>query len=239
MLNINILFKDKLGLFLYSIACAFLIMLGTWQIYRYGEKTSYIENTYKNIQLPPKEVQQLAHEFPVFSKIYLEGKMLGDKAMWLYRRHPAAKNKDGAYLIIPVEDTYGNIFLSVIGWVLKANHGKLLKEIKANNKIGVTGLLLPSEQNSMFLPKNDYKNKICFTLDVAEISENMGLKMNPNSLAVLKLDNKFEAQIVPITAEMMVKIKNDHLEYAITWYGLAVVLSVIYYLYMNKKYKND
>lgn len=229
MLNINILLKDKLGLFLYSIACLFLIMLGTWQVYRYGEKTNYIENTYKNIQLPPKEVQQLAQEFSVFSKIYLEGKMLGDKAMWLYRRHPAAKNKDGAYLIVPVEDTHGNIFLSVIGWVLKDNQEKLLKEIQ-NNNIGVTGLLLPSEQNSVFLPKNDYKNKICFTLDVAEIANNIGLKMNPNSLAVLNIDNKFDTQIVPITAEMMVKIKNDHLEYAITWYGLAVVLSVIYYL---------
>jgi surfeit locus 1 family protein len=214
-------------------------MLGTWQIYRYGEKTSYIENTYNNIQLPPKEVQQSAQDFPIFSKIYLEGKVLRDKAMWLYRRHPAAKNKDGAYLIVPVEDIHGNIFLSVIGWVLKDNQEKLLKEIAANSKIGVTGLLLPSEQNSMFLPKNDYKNKICFTLDVKEIAENIGLKMNANSLAVLKLDNKFETQIVPITAEMMVKIKNDHLEYAITWYGLAVALSLIYYLYMNKKYKND
>ena len=38
----------------------------------------------------------------------------------------------------------------------------------------------------------------------------------------------------PLTSTYLNVIRNDHLEYAITWYSLAGFLSIIYFLY-NKK----
>ena len=45
------------------------------------------------------------------------------------------------------------------------------------------------------------------------------------------LDGDAGPEGYPVPRGLTVKLPNDHLQYAITWYALAVVLFVIYFLY--------
>jgi surfeit locus 1 family protein len=40
---------------------------------------------------------------------------------------------------------------------------------------------------------------------------------------------------LPIGGQTRIQLKNDHLEYAITWYSFAVILVVIYFLFHYRR----
>ena len=229
--------KNRVSSIIVVFSFCVLVTLGTWQMLRLEEKKSYIKNVFLSLSNPTFE-NQLNQNLPVYSKIQISGEIELDKYMWLYRRHPLAKYKDGAYLMVPIIDNKGDNFLAILGWVEKKNHERMIEEIKHKKHITLTGLLLNSEENSILLPRNDYKNKICFTVDVKEIAGEMGMNLAQMFLAALDLKNEFSVPILQISSEMMIKVKNDHLEYAATWYGLALSLLLIYYIVLKKKEKN-
>jgi surfeit locus 1 family protein len=40
---------------------------------------------------------------------------------------------------------------------------------------------------------------------------------------------------LPVGGQTRIELPNDHLQYAITWYSLAVALAVIWYLYNRRR----
>lgn len=214
-----------------------LISLGLWQLKKLEFKKQYIKSVYNGISKPPVDIDSLS-ELQEYKNVVVKGEFLIDKTQFLYRRHPIAKYEDGSYVLVPIKTEKGSIYLVVLGWVAKKNHDSLLKEIHGKQNIELSGLLIPQERNSIFIPKNDYTKKIIFTMDVEEIDGEIGTEKRKFFLATLNIKDKLDTQILPITSSMMVKVKNDHFEYAITWFSLAVALCFIFSFYMKKVMKN-
>ncbi|NBU53046.1 MAG: hypothetical protein EBS33_01520 [Alphaproteobacteria bacterium] len=84
-----------------------------------------------------------------------------------------------------------------------------------------------------FLDDNDEKNNIWFTLDLQEASQKLGITKKDFYLMQVNSTNLPDGAF-PLTSTYLNVIRNDHLEYAITWYSLAGFLCIIYFLY-NKK----
>lgn len=235
---IKVFFEHKLSSLIVLLFFVIFLTLGSWQIYRYQEKTKYIETIYSSLKEEPIEINEDAKLTP-FSNITISGEMLIDKYFWLYRRHPLAKQQDGAYLAVPLRDDYNHIFLVILGWVEKSKQADMIKEIMSlDKKLIVTGLLLNSERNSIFIPENDYKNRVYFTMSIPDISNKLDVKLEEYFIAMLQANNKFDTQILPISPDMMIKVKNDHIEYATTWYAIAMSLMLIYYILLKRKNKN-
>jgi len=231
--------KDNILNILFLIALAIFVYLGCWQLYRLDAKNKYISEVFKAISGQAKTIDDIDHKISLYDKIKVTGRFLDDKAIWLYRRHPAAKYEEGAYLAIPVEDRSGRVFLSLLGWVKNNDQLSILEEISKKKEVEISGILLFSEEQSMFIPKNDYMNKICFTLDIPEISAEMNIDLHEYFVAALSMHKIFKTKIYDITPDMMIKIRNDHLEYAATWFGLAAVLCYMYYYICSKRRKNE
>ena len=81
------------------------------------------------------------------------------------------------------------------------------------------GYLRPSEQGGAFTPDNRPDRSEWFTADI------------PTLAAALNLDHVRPWRVVAGTPPAL---PNDHLQYAITWYSLGVILIVIYLLARRK-----
>ncbi len=230
--------KNNIFFIFFSVTFVILIYLGSWQLYRLNAKNTYIDSVFKSIEEPVKTIDSIDQKNALYSKIGVKGVFLIEKAMWLYRRHPGAKYEDGAYLIIPIQDSKNRVFLSLIGWVKNNDKESILQEINERKEADINGILLFSEDQSVLLPRNDYKNKICFTLDVSEIAREMNLTLHEYFIAALSTQKMFKTKIYDITPNMMIKVRNDHLEYAATWFGLAAVLCYIYYYICLRRYED-
>ena len=93
--------------------------------------------------------------------------------------------------------------------------------------------MIKIEEKRIFIPDNDEKNNIWFTLDLQEASQKLGITKKDFYLMQVNSTNLPDGAF-PLTSTYLNVIRNDHLEYAITWYSLAGFLCIIYFLY-NKK----
>jgi len=96
------------------------------------------------------------------------------------------------------------------------------------------------EQRGPFIPDNDIKANMWFWWDVPGMLEStampLGAKPVPFVLHVLPAEggNGFPR---PVT--LQAALRNNHLQYAITWFGLALALAVIAGLFVSGQMKNS
>lgn len=224
--------KEKISLFFFVICLFILCSLGGWQFLRHTSKTEYINDIINNLDTRSRDFNDI-RSHNMHSKVYLEGSVDYINYFWLYRRHPLAKNIDGAYLVAPIFTKHGS-YLSILGWYSNDKREEILKEISKMSSIKFDGIILESEKLSRLVPSNDYKKRILFTLNISDISNTESMDYGDFFIASINSNEIFKTKHIPITPTMMVNIKNDHLEYSATWFGLAIVLCIIYYLYIKK-----
>ena len=83
----------------------------------------------------------------------------------------------------------------------------------------VTGVLRAPQRGGAFVPDNDPVKGDWFRIDPAAMGAALGLE---------------RVRTWWVQTSPLVPIANDHLQYAITWYSLAVILIVIYLLARRK-----
>jgi surfeit locus 1 family protein len=210
---------------------AVLIGLGTWQVERLAWKRDLLEQFARAeaepaLPLPPGEKALL---LPPFAKVRVAGRFRDDLAV-LY----AAQGRDtlqgsvmGAQLVVPMERDGAEPVLVERGWVksgapLPDDHG--ITEIE--------GYIRPGDTASWFSAADDVAGRHFYTLDPQAIGRALGLAhVAPFTIVALGPEPAGDA---PDPARHLPELPNNHLTYAITWYGLAVALVVIFLSYARK-----
>jgi cytochrome oxidase assembly protein ShyY1 len=236
MFSKNLLVKHSREFVIFVFIFLILISLGSWQLLRLESKNNYVSEVLKSVSNKPHRVESLS-DLKEYRNIIIDGKIDSSKLLWLYRRHPMAKYKDGAYLVANIMGNNDVKITAVLGWFESKSFKKIENEISEKNKIELKGLLIPSESESFLIPKNDFEKKLIFTMSLGTISKYFNAVENKFFVAATELSSKFDTEFLPITPKMMIKIRNDHTEYAVTWFSLAVFWGLIFYLYIRKKLK--
>jgi len=83
----------------------------------------------------------------------------------------------------------------------------------------VTGNLHWPDEIDGFTPDNDTANNIWFARDLEAMSAALGTEP---VLVVLRSSSEIDVAVTPLPVDTA-GIPNDHLEYAVTWFGLAAV----------------
>jgi surfeit locus 1 family protein len=83
----------------------------------------------------------------------------------------------------------------------------------------VTGNLHWPDEIDGFTPDNDRANNIWFARDLEAMSAALGTEP---VLVVLRSSSEIDVAVTPLPVDTA-GIPNDHLEYAVTWFGLAAV----------------
>ncbi len=208
---------------------AVLLGLGTWQVRRLAWKQGVLADIARAEAAAPTPLGP--GQPPPFAKVAVTGRLRADLAA-LYgsdvRDTPEGPTL-GAFLIEPLVRADGPPVLVERGWVPETR-GRPLAE--PGQDVTVTGYVHPAETPGWFSASDDPAGRRFFTLDPAAIGSALDLpRIAPFVLVAL---GPAPPEGYPDPAKHLPRPPNDHLQYAITWYGLAAALVVIFAVWSRK-----
>lgn len=215
-----------------GLVFAILIALGVWQLQRLEWKNALIaerEAALAALALPlPSDLSDPAAL--ELLKVRAEGRLLNDKALRLGPR-PRAR-VPGDHLIVPFRLASGRILLVDRGWVPQA---QALEPGLLNEPEGPLELELILREDgwrgsAWFEPANDPARGDWFSVDTTAMAEDLGLERVVPGIYAIQIAPEAVAGRYPIPVPPSAGLRNDHLQYALTWFALAAILAVIYLL---------
>lgn len=231
-------FKPSFWPTVFSIP-AFLVMigLGVWQLQRMEWKNDLIERLQTRMTMPPLDAAGVAADprAAEYRKVRLTGTFLHDKEQHLLAR--SLNRNVGLQIVTPLRLESGEVVLFNRGWVPEGLKDPARRPAgQVPGVVTVEGVVRLSEADmkSWFIPDNKPERNVWLTVDVATMRRAAGLPDAP----VLKADQWFVAADAtpnpggyPIGGQTRVNLPNDHLQYSITWFLLALSLVGVYIAY--------
>ncbi len=194
-----------------TTALAILIALGVWQLERLAWKTELLK------QIDAAEARPavpLAPGLPIYAKVRITGRWRAETA--LYGAEGRSVNGNplmGAHLLGVLQPADGPPVVVDRGWVAPG------AALPAPGQADVEGWMHPPAVPGWFTPADDMKSLRFYTLDPARIGPALGAA-NPAPFVLVALG----PASIPDPARLLPRPPNDHLSYALTWFGLAAAL---------------
>jgi len=209
-----------------------LLGLGSWQLQRLHWKTDLIAAMDSRMHQAPLDLAGLQDDEDVaYRTATASGRFLLDHVF--YQFAIALGSGAGGYrLVTPLRMEDGRFLLVDRGWVpYGLRDGDFWRPSGA---VTVSGILHRPE-HAWNQPANDPQRNNWYGVDLAAMAEKAGL---PGFLPyVLEVDAAPHPGDYPIGGQTRISLPNDHLGYALTWYGLALALLVIYGCRLFADYK--
>ncbi|MCY4002309.1 MAG: SURF1 family protein [Rhodospirillales bacterium] len=206
-----------------AIASAFLILLGlgTWQMERLRWKESLLADITARAGATPVPAPDTASDLPEYTPVFADGVFRHDLELLLVPRTRAGVA--GAHVLTPLVRPGAPAVLVNRGFVPVGFEPTVTR--RAGNPSGpvrVEGLLRLQHPPGPFVPDNDPAGGSWYSIDLAAMGEATGLEL---AGYVLDAGPSRNPGGWPEGGQTNVSIRNTHLEYALTWYGLAGVLA--------------
>ena len=205
-------------------AVTLLSALGVWQLQRLQWKNGEIEKIEAAQEMPalgtlPENLGGLEYR-----RVSLTGTYLNDKAMQRVG-HPQDAGA-GFYIVTPFE-------LEDDGRVILVNRGfsPVGKESKPEGLQTLVGIIRPTRQKRYFSPDNQVDKNLWFYEDVGAMSQASGVTLTP---LVVEAVGTVEKDVYPTPHDGKVSLRNDHMNYAITWFSLAAIGVGMFGFYQRK-----
>ena len=238
MLNFKNIFINLVTIFAFFT----LMMLGTWQIDRLGQKNDLL-----------KKIQRVSEDITDLKDVNIDDSNLDD---WLYRKikiHGDFISQENIFVFTHLSDPRGkfggagywvlNPFKSDEGNIIVINRGFIPQNIfdqfsSSTNKYKeniVTGYVRKFEKENIFTPDKNIEDRILYLFEKNDIKKLFRIK----KIEPYFIDQVDEYNSLPQSNETQLKFPNNHLSYAITWYGLATALLFIYFYSIFRRKKFD
>ncbi|MFZ5608296.1 MAG: SURF1 family protein [Pseudomonadota bacterium] len=210
------------------IGLAILIGLGTWQMERRAWKHALIETIDARLAAPPVDVPATlaTPEDWEFRKVRVRGRFLHDKERHVYRVGP--QGGAGYQVFTPLAREDGAILMVDRGWVAQeAKDPATRQQGQIAGLIAVTGVLRLAEKPPRFSTSavGDGEKNIYYRATPAYLATEVGLAAPDYYVAV---DPASSPAGGPQGRLPGARLADNHLQYALTWYGLAVALMGVY-----------
>jgi surfeit locus 1 family protein len=219
-----------LGPTLFTLACVFILCgLGVWQIQRLHWKADLLarlDRAYANPDPPfmrMEDIEKLSAAPNPFARVKLTGHYAATEFPVGPRMHDGTV---GYHIFTPLLLDTGGAVLANRGWV---QADKKTQTGRAEGAVSVTGLLRPLPRRGFFTPPDNPAKNEWYSVDI----DAMARAAQIDRLAPMVLYAETEsagAPPLPLKDELRWNPPNDHLQYAIFWFGMAGILLAIYYL---------
>jgi surfeit locus 1 family protein len=210
-----------------ALAIGLLCALGIWQLQRLAVKTALLNRIDTRIHAPavplPDETEwpRLQAGDYEYRHVTLSGSYDHDKEALVFR--PSA-GVIGYLVLTPLKMASGAVVIINRGFVpsdKKEPASRILGQTPGT--VRLTGLMRPPEARNFFTPADSPAQGIWFSRDPLAMAQAKGLSRSaPFSV---DLDATPIPGGLPRGGATIVAIPNNHLEYALTWFGLAAILA--------------
>jgi surfeit locus 1 family protein len=207
---------------------AILLVLGTWQVQRLQWKRQVLAQIARAEAAPAIPLPAAPQ---AFTKVQVTGELREDLAAFYGAqvRDTLAGTELGTQLIVPLQREQDGTILVDMGWV----PNKRLQPLGlTEGDVTLEGYIRPSEKPGLFSVSDDRASRQFFTLNTSSIGAALGL--HDVAPFVLVAMGQPPAQGYPDPAQHLPRPPNNHLSYAITWYGLAAALLLIFGLWTRE-----
>ena len=219
--------KLFLSLIYSSMALLILVSLGTWQLERLRWKTDILSSMKESLSLPPLKITgQVIDNIDQYSfrRIQLTGNYLYKDNITIYSK--VFNKKVGKHLIVPLETQYG---------IILVNRGFIPSDFNIENniksgEISINGIVKFQQKINYFTPNNNVIKNEWYYININEVSNFLSLPLL--NFYIVEENNIKEKY--PVGSQYNINIPNDHLQYAITWFSLALALSIFINIFWRK-----
>ena len=217
------------------VMLALLLGLGTWQVRRLAWKEAILARIAQAETAPA--VPLGAGPLSPFTKVRVTGTLRND-LFALYGaevRDTRDGPQMGAQLIVPLQRP-GDAPPVLVdrGWVPTQPRQAIDQPA---GTVTVEGYVRAPEKPGLLSATDDPAGRRFYSLDPASIGAALGLKrVAPFVLVAM---GPIGPGVFPQPAQSLPRPPNNHLSYAITWYGLAAVLAVIFVLWSRKVLRDE
>jgi surfeit locus 1 family protein len=235
-----------------AVALAILLSLGTWQLQRRGEKEAVLAALESGIEATPlpiaagdlRRLRVLPPGRPAadgslaeltrltVSGTFLDGPALPVRATLPSGTRGAVTGGIGFFWMAPLRLDDGTILFVNRGFVPSGADFRPPAIRTPEGRQTIVGRLRAPEQRQLFTPADMPEKREFFIRDPATMGRALGL--DPALVAPLFVDAERASATdatppVGVDArEMIARIPNNHLQYAVTWFGLALTLIGVY-----------
>lgn len=232
--------RQRTGLLIPAIAAivalATCLALGNWQLERKAWKEGLVAALRERLAAPAAQLplrnmwRDLNQQAAEFKRVTFPAEFMHEKEALVYAA-PSALRTDvtgpGYWVITPAQLPGGSIVMVNRGFVPEAAKDPASRaEGQVKGIIDLTGVMRWPEPRGMFTPADDPGHNIWYLRDHFSIAAAKGL----GATAPFYIDLEAPAPPggLPKVGPLTVHLPNKHLEYALTWFGLAGVVVVMF-----------
>jgi surfeit locus 1 family protein len=216
-----------------ALAGALLIGLGVWQLHRLAWKEALLARIDARIHAapeplpPPSDWAALRPDDYDYRPVTVTGTFLYADEALVFEGAPSgdlAGAGPGYLVLTPLQLASGATVIVNRGFV-PLDHMDPATRQAANiaGPVSVTGLMRPPQSRNLFTPADAPAEGRYFTRDPMEIAAHFGLK-DPAPFTIDREEKNIPPGGWPRGGTTLIDIPNNHLGYALTWFGLAIGL---------------
>ncbi len=224
-----------LSLVVLAVAFAALVGLGSWQLERRAWKLDLIQQVEARADAPPRPLPP-ARQWDTLSRAgdeYAHVRVTGtydhakEALVYTVLSEPNGPLRGPGFTVItPLMLPDGSAVLINRGFVPTDRRDPASRAAgQVAGPVTVTGLLRFAEEASSFVPANDPARNAWYRRDPSEIAAARGLPKAAPFL--IDADASPNPGGLPQGGETRLVFPNRHLEYALTWYGLAATMLAV------------
>lgn len=213
------------------LACAGFVALGSWQVHRLQWKLGLIERVGQRVHAAPapapgpRDWPQVSAAADEYRRVSISGTLLTALSA---KVQASTELGSGYWLLTPLRAADGAVYLINLGFIPADAARKPLPPQPAG-RFDVTGLLRISEPGGGFLRNNDPAADRWYSRDVAAIASARGLAVVAPYFIDADADSAARlpagSGAAPVGGLTVISFHNNHLVYALTWYGLALMMA--------------
>lgn len=227
------------------VALAILIGLGTWQLQRKAWKDGLIEQIAARAYGEPGEILPES-QWPAwradqdeFRKVRVTGTFLHDMEAPVYGLAQGERQGapiQGYYVLTPLRLTSGATVIVNRGFVPTGLKDPATRpQAQPAGEVAITGLVRAPEIRNPFTPDDNPAKNTWFARDPQAIAE--ARKLERVAPFLIDADASPNPGGWPRGGQTPLTLPNNHLQYAFTWFGLALTLIAVFVAFAWRRVK--
>jgi surfeit locus 1 family protein len=217
-----------------TVACvilfAILCGLGTWQLQRLQWKLALIARVNTNIAAAPLSLDAIlamTGDDAQYRRVTVTGRFDHAREAYVFTTDQGAAVY---HVLTPLRTDDGNVLMVDRGEVPKEKLDPATRAAgNVEGEVHVTGVWRVPDPPGAFTPPPDAGHRIWFARDLAAISAADHLSLA--APVVIEADAAPNPGGWPRGGQTVVNFRNQHLSYAVTWFGLALCLLGVWLAY--------
>jgi surfeit locus 1 family protein len=215
---------------------AVLIGLGLWQLERKTWKEDLIALLEQRLSatpvgLPPRvEWPSLTADRVEFLRVRLQVQFSDADDALVYTPSSALRSDvkaPGYFVFAPARLSTGERVVVNRGYVAERTYSR------PQNVMDIVGVLRWPEASSWFVADHDAAGAVWFVRDPLKMAQVRG--WGPVAPFYVEQESPVPPSGSPRPGPLTVRLRNDHLQYALTWFGLAAVLVVVFVVWWRRR----